>query len=116
MPNRYVGVYFAGSNGLVTENHWFQTLAEQILNNNGVVAGSGDAEEAVQNLRLTNYIDSGYSLPESYAGRPDSEYGSAAAEAVRLEAGWMIHKNQLLSSDTDDITKLGERVVRLLAS
>lgn len=116
MPDRYVGIYFAGSNDMVTDNHRFQSLAEQILNNNGVVAGSGDADAAVQNLGLTNYLEPGYSLPKPDSGKPVTDYGSAAAEAVKLEAGWMIHKNELVSSDAGDIAELGERVVMLLAS
>lgn len=115
-PGRHIAVYFAGGNGLFTENQWFQTLAEQILNNGGVVAGSGDADQAVQNLRLSDRINSGYSLPASRAGRLVSQYGSAAVEAVMEEAGWVIHNDELLVPDTEDITDIGKRVVMLLAS
>lgn len=114
MPGRYVGVYFAGSNGLVTDSHWFKSLAEQILNNSGVVAGSGDAETAVQNLGLANYLESGYSLPQSSSDKPLTDYGSAAAEAVRLQAGWMIQKNELLMSEEGETESIGESIVRQL--
>lgn len=116
VPGRYVAIYFAGSNETVTNNQRFGTLTEQILNNNGVVAGSGDAENALQNLNLTNQFNSGYSLPKSGNGKSVSEYGSGAAEAVMLDGGWIFHNNELSFPEADDITEIGKRVVMLLAS
>lgn len=116
MPSRYAGAYFAGCNEIVTESHWFQSLALEILKNGGVVAGSGDAEAAVDSLGLASYVESDYSLPKSNSLNSVTDYGSAAAEAVKIEASWMIHKNELISSNADDISKLGERVVMQLAS
>ena len=113
---RYAAVYFAGKNGFVTENHMFRSLAREILNNDGVVAGSGDVNEAVEKLDLSEMINSGYSLPTSNSGKSHSEYGSAAAEAVMLESGWMIHKNEISDPETDNITNIGERVIMHLAS
>jgi len=115
-PDRYVAVYFVGKNGFVTENHMFQALAKEILNNDGIVAGSDDVNEAVQNLNLSEMINPEYSLPSSDSGKSLSEYGSAAAEAVMLETGWMIHKNELSAPETDNITNIGERVIMHLAS
>lgn len=116
MPSRYAGAYFAGCNEIVTDSHWFQSLAEEILKNGGVVAGSGDAEAAVESLRLTSYVESDYSLPKFNSSNSVTDYGSAAAEAVKIEAGWMIHKNELISSDADDISELGKRIVMQLES
>lgn len=115
-PSRYVAVYFAGGNAILSENHWFQSLAEQILKKGGVIAGSGSAEEAVQNLNLTNQIDIGYSLPASQAGKSVTEYGSVAADTTELENGWTIYKDELSKSETNDVKEIGKRVVTLLAS
>lgn len=115
-PSRYVAVFFAGGNAILTENHWFQSLAEQILTNGGVIAGSGSGEEAVQNLNLINQSGTGYSLPVSNAGKSVTEYGSVAAEAVETDSGWTIHNDEYFKSKTKDVKEIGERVVSLLAS
>jgi len=112
VPSRYVGVFFVESNELLTENRWFQSLAEQVLENNGVVAGSGDEEEAVESLGLMNYLESAYSLPASDGGRAVSDYGSAAAEAVKQENGWIIHKNELVMAEEDETKSLAERIIQ----
>lgn len=113
MPGRYAGVYFAGINGLLTENHWFQSLAEQVLNNNGVVAGSGDSEASVEKLGLTSYLKSGYSIPGTNSGGAISSYGSAA-EAVKQETGWLIHENELVMTEESESESIDERIVRQL--
>ena len=116
LPERYVAVYFAGGNSLVTDNQWFQSLAEQILSNDGIIAGSGNAEEAVDSLNLTNRIDFGYSIPSTDTGTTVTEYGSVVAEAAVKEKSWMIHKDELSKSDAQDQEGIGERVVTRLAS
>lgn len=114
MPKRYAAGYFAGGNGLITENRWFQTLTEQILKNSGVAAGTGSAEDAVQQLNLSNYINPGYSISESKAGVSVTEYSFAAVEAVNISTSWIIHNNELLVPEMDKHTDIGKRVVMLL--
>lgn len=63
MPGRYSAIYFAGSDESVMQNHWFRQFSELILSNNGVVAGSGSADNAITRLELSKKIDNGYSLP-----------------------------------------------------
>lgn len=116
VPERYVAVYFAGGNSLVTDNQWFQSLAEQILSNDGIIAGSGNAEDAVHNLNLTNRIDFGYSIPSADAGKTTTEYGSLVAEAAVNEKSWMIHRDELSKSDAQNEKGIGEQVVTRLAS
>lgn len=115
-PSRYVAVYFAGGNAILSNNHWFQSLAEQILKRDGVIAGSGSAEEAVQNLNLTNQIDIGYSLPVSEIEKSVTEYGSVAVETAEHNSGWTIHNDELSKPETKDVKEIGKRVVTLLAS
>lgn len=116
VPERYVAVYFAGVNSLATDNQWFQSLAEQILSNDGIIAGSGNAEDAVHNLNLTNRIDFGYSIPSADAGKTATEYGSIVAEAAVNEKSWMIHNNELSKSDAENDKGIGEQIVTRLAS
>ena len=115
-PSRYIAVYFAGGNAILSENHWFQSLADQILKKGGVIAGSGSAEEAVQNLNLTTQIDIGYSLPASKAGMSVTEYGSVAVDTSELENGWTIYKDELSKSEINDVKDIGKRIVTILAS
>ena len=115
-PSRYVAVYFAGGNAILSENHWVQTLAEQILKKGGVIAGSGNAEEAVQNLNLTDYINTGYSLPKAGDRKSVSEYGSSATETMTISNGWTIHDRELTLLETTDISESGRRMVALLAA
>jgi hypothetical protein len=115
-PSRYVAIYFAGKNDTMMDNDWYRNLAEYILNNNGVVSGSGRAEDAVQKLNLSDRVEAGYSLPVSKSGTSNSEYGAVAAEIVKDDSTWMIHKDELLNPDTDKSTDIGKRMVDQLAS
>ena len=115
-PSRYVAIYFAGKDDSMMDNDWYRNLAELILNNNGVISGSGLAEDAVLSLDLSDRINAGYSLPVSESGASISEYGSVATKSVKDDSSWMIHKNELVNLDTDDSTDIGKRMVERLAS
>jgi len=114
LPGHYVAIYFVGEDPAVMENQWFRQLSELILKSNGVVAGTGSADEAIQNLGLQLLLDSGYSLSSSNSSTSASEYGSVAAEAIKTESVWLVHKGKIVVSDYENRFKIGDQIVKQL--
>jgi len=115
LPGRYAAIYFAGDDQAVTENQWFQQLAEMILDSNGIVAGLGDVQNVTDTFKLSTEVDAGYSLLNSDSAAPVSEYGSVAAKAVITDSAWLIHREKIEGIDYEYPAEIAERIVELLA-
>lgn len=116
MPGHYVGIYFSGKIDPEMTDKWFRQLTELIHKNNGIVGGSGDAEEALRSLELTDQVNSGYSLPKKPMPETSAHaYGSIATEVISTDSEWLIHKGEVIENRSDDRYEITGRIIKMLA-
>lgn len=114
MPGRYSAIYFAGTSGAAFDDDIYRHLSEEVLSQQGVVAGMGGSKEAESTLNLDEIASPGYSLP-SYA-HISSEYGSSAMHTVAEKKTWMVHKKEWINTESDEPMNVGDHMVKLLDS
>lgn len=112
MPERYSAIFFAGASGSAFDDEIYRELSEQVLSQNGVVAGLGRTDEADRALNLEELASTGYSLP-TYASVV-SEYGSVAMQNDSKCDSWMVHKKEWINTDEDGAYNVGNQIVKLL--